>query len=130
MKVVIFEFGMPVYLTQNILVNIYPWCFLVFCDSTNLPSHAYEAGLATNLPQSLKTCFDTAAFILKNPRIPMVAEAFYDGSNAIVVAFDINVQCPRECSKIFQDIKVMCAFLFIFAIEKFKEFVNLSYHKI
>ena len=130
MKVVIFEFGMPVYLIQNILMNIYPWCFLVFCDSTNLPSHAYEAGLATNLPQSLKTCFDTAAFILKNPRIPMVAEAFYDGSNAIVVAFDINVQCPRECSKIFQDIKVMCAFLFIFAIEKFKEFVNLSYHKI
>ena len=50
---------MPVYLIQNILMNIYPWCFLVFCDSTNLPSHAYEAGLATNLPQSLKTCFDT-----------------------------------------------------------------------
>ena len=123
MKVVIFEFGMPVYLIQNILMNIYPWCFLVFCDSTNLPSHAYEAGLATNLPQSLKTCFDTAAFILKNPKIPMVAEAFYDGSNAIVVVFDINVQCPRECSKIFQDIKVK--FIYSKKVTKFCELSTL-----
>ena len=75
------------------------------CDSINLPSHSYEAGLATNLPKSLKTCFDSAAFILKNERNPMVTGAFYDGSNAIVVTFDINVQCPRDCSKIFEDMK-------------------------
>ena len=26
-------------------------------------------------------------------------------SNAIVVTFNINVQCPRDCSKIFEDMK-------------------------
>ena len=78
---------------------------LVFCDAVSLASHEYEAGLATNLPQSLKTCFDSAAFVLKNAKRPTVTESYFDGSNAIVVEFDMNIQCSRECSDIFEDFK-------------------------
>ena len=78
---------------------------LVFCDTVSLPSNEYESGLATNLPQSLKTCFDSAPFILKNTKKPIVTEAYFDGSNAIIVEFDMNIQCPIECSEIFEDFK-------------------------
>ena len=41
---------------------------------------------------------------------PLVNEAFYDSTRSlIIVSFDKNIQCSKECSRIFEDLEAKVA---------------------